>query len=121
MSRSFRQNLSSILNLLRYRFFVPAGLLIYLVGSAVALSYPERWPADLFFWGLLGIGCSLVAVEAFNEYFDSQSGNDRVFSISQAKPASRWVLWTGFVALVLAAAMGLLLWSWRQARAARRS
>jgi len=105
-----------LLRLIRYRFLVVAGLLPYLAGSAAArgMEGAGRW--DLFLIGLLGIGCSLVAVEAFNEYFDSHTGNDTVFSRSRAEPLPRRIFWLACLALGLAGAAGLWLTHLRDAR-----
>lgn len=104
-----------LLRLIRYRFLVVAGLLPYLAGSAAACGTERAGRWDLFLIGLLGIGCALVAVEAFNEYFDSHTGNDTVFSRSRVEPLPRRVLWLACVALGLSGAAGLWLTHLRDA------
>lgn len=106
---AIQSGLLSVLRLARYRFLVLAGLLPYVVGSLAALGPAQPWEPRLFLLGLLGIGAALVAVEAFNEYFDSRAGNDFVFAAEPHPPASRRVFWLGVAFLGLAAALGALL------------
>jgi 1,4-dihydroxy-2-naphthoate octaprenyltransferase len=54
----------------------------------------------------------VVGVEAFNEYFDSRMGTDRVFNPRDLPPMSDWVLWLGVAGFAGALAIGLFL-TWR--------
>jgi len=70
-------------SLVRYRFFLFAGLFPYFAGQA--LAYHEHAAFNhLYFWlGFLGVILVLIGVELFNEYFDAKEGGDRVFSLEQ--------------------------------------
>jgi 1,4-dihydroxy-2-naphthoate octaprenyltransferase len=70
----------NLIRLIRYRFFLFAGLLPYLLGQVVAFSERGAFLWVRFWWGLGGIILILVAVELFNEYFDTKEGGDRIFS-----------------------------------------
>jgi 1,4-dihydroxy-2-naphthoate octaprenyltransferase len=52
---------------------------------------------------------SVIGVEAFNEYFDSRMGTDRVFNPDDVPPMSDLVLWLGIAAFAGALAVGLYL------------
>jgi 1,4-dihydroxy-2-naphthoate octaprenyltransferase len=95
--------------LVRYRFFLYAGLLPYLLGAAWAYGVEHSFKPGIFWLGLMGILLSVVGVEAFNEYFDSRMGTDRVFNPSDEAPISDAVLWLGIAAFAAAAAVGLWL------------
>ncbi|HKM64855.1 MAG TPA: prenyltransferase [Acidisphaera sp.] len=95
--------------LVRYRFFLYAGLLPYLLGAAWAYRVAHHVDAGVFWTGLLGIGLSVVGVEAFNEYFDSKMGTDRVFDPRDLPPMSDAVFWLGVAGFAGAAAIGLYL------------
>lgn len=82
---AFPINLMSLIRLIRYRFFLFAGVLPYLLGQAVAFNIRGDLNWSRFWWGFAGIFFVLVAVELFNEYFDAKEGGDRIFS--QEKPA----------------------------------
>jgi len=98
----------NLIKLIRYRFFLFAGLLPYFLGQAVAINIQGKlnW---LHFWlGFAGIFLVLVAVELFNEYFDAKEGGDRIFSKEQPEiPA--WFFKLGILALAFAFAVGLYL------------
>ena len=96
-------------SLVRYRFFLYAGLLPYLLGAAWAWAILETFSAGLFWTGLAGIVLSVIGVEAFNEYFDSRMGTDRVFDPEDTPPMSDTVLWLGLCAFAGALAVGLYL------------
>ena len=96
-------------SLVRYRFFLYAGLLPYLLGAAWAWAILGSFDAGLFWTGLGGILLSVVGVEAFNEYFDSRMGTDRVFDPEDTPPMSRAVLRLGLAAFAGALAIGLYL------------
>jgi 1,4-dihydroxy-2-naphthoate polyprenyltransferase len=98
-----------VLSLVRYRFFLYAGLLPYLLGAAWAYGIAGVFDAPVFWGGLAGVVLSVVGVEAFNEYFDSRMGTDRVFDPSDAPPMSSAILWLGVAAFAGALAVGLYL------------
>jgi 1,4-dihydroxy-2-naphthoate octaprenyltransferase len=93
----------------RYRFFLYAGLLPYLLGAAWAYAVAGTFDATLFWSGLGGVVLAVVGVESFNEYFDSQMGTDRVFNPQDLPPMSAWVLWLGIGAFAGALAVGVYL------------
>ena len=95
--------------MIRYRFFLYAGLLPYLLGAAWAYGMAGVFVAEIFWLGLLGVLLSVVGVEAFNEYFDSRMGTDRVFNPDDLPPMSDWVLWLGIAAFAGALAAGVYL------------
>jgi 1,4-dihydroxy-2-naphthoate polyprenyltransferase len=104
-----RGRLLRILSLVRYRFFLYAGLLPYLLGAAWAYSIVGAFNGVFFWSGLAGIVFAVIGVEAFNEYFDSRMGTDRVFNPADAPPISNWVLWLGVAAFAGALAVGAYL------------
>jgi 1,4-dihydroxy-2-naphthoate octaprenyltransferase len=67
-------------NILRYRFFLFAGILPYLLGQAIAFNTNNSLNWRVFWLGFLGISLALAAVELLNEYFDAKEGGDRIFS-----------------------------------------
>jgi len=98
----------NIVKLIRYRFFLFAGLLPYFLGQAVAINIQGKlnW---LHFWlGFAGIFLVLVAVELFNEYFDAKEGGDRIFSQQQPE-IPPWFYKLGILALGLAFIIGFYL------------
>ncbi len=103
------RRLLRILSLVRYRFFLYAGLLPYLLGAAWAYAIGGRFDAAIFWAGLAGVVLAVVGVEAFNEYFDSRIGTDRVFNPQDAPPMADWVLWLGVTAFAGAFAVGAYL------------
>jgi 1,4-dihydroxy-2-naphthoate polyprenyltransferase len=98
-----------VLSLVRYRFFLYAGLLPYLLGAAWAYGMAGIFHAPLFFSGLAGVVMSVLGVEAFNEYFDSRMGTDRVFDPEDSPPMSAAVLWLGVIAFATALGVGIYL------------
>ena len=98
----------NLIKLIRYRFFLFAGLLPYFLGQAVASSVQGKLNWLHFWWGFAGIFFVLVAVELFNEYFDAKDGGDRIFSQQQPEIPS-WFYKLGILALVLAFIIGLYL------------
>jgi 1,4-dihydroxy-2-naphthoate polyprenyltransferase len=98
-----------VFRLVRYRFFLYAGLLPYLLGAAWAYAVAGAFDAALFWSGLGGVVLSVIGVEAFNEYFDSRMGTDRVFNPDDVPPMSDLVLWLGIAAFAGALAVGLYL------------
>lgn len=98
----------NLLKLIRYRFFLFAGMLPYLLGQAIAFGSNEPFDRGLFWVGFTGIFLVLVAVEFFNEYFDAKYGGDRIFSPEQPKiPKSFFAF--GLLALGLGFIVGLYL------------
>ena len=95
--------------MVRYRFFLYAGLLPYLLGAAWAYGRAGTFDAIAFWSGLAGVVFAVVGVEAFNEYFDSRMGTDRVFNPDDLPPMSDAVLWLGIVAFAIAFAVGVHL------------
>lgn len=98
-----------IASFVRYRFFLYAGLLPYLLGAAWAYSVAGAFDAPVFWSGLGGVVLAVVGVEAFNEYFDAQMGTDRVFNPDDLPPMSAWVMWLGIAAFAGALAVGIYL------------
>ncbi|MBI3549965.1 MAG: prenyltransferase [Elusimicrobia bacterium] len=96
-------------SMVRYRFFLFAGLLPYLMGSAWAYGMEGAFKPGIFWLGLLGILFSVVGVETFNEYFDSRLGTDRVFNPSDEDPIPDWVLYAGVAGFACAFACGATL------------
>jgi 1,4-dihydroxy-2-naphthoate octaprenyltransferase len=101
-----------IASFVRYRFFLYAGLLPYLLGAAWAYSVAGAFDAPVFWSGLAGVVLAVVGVEAFNEYFDDRMGTDRVFNPDDVPPMSAWVMWLGIAAFAGAFAVGIYL-TWR--------
>ena len=100
------QRLLFVVSMVRYRFFLYAGLLPYLLGAAWAYAIAGRFDAPIFWSGLAGVVLAVVGVEAFNEYFDSRMGTDRVFNPDELPPMSDAVMWLGVAAFVGAFAVG---------------
>jgi 1,4-dihydroxy-2-naphthoate octaprenyltransferase len=98
-----------VLSLVRYRFFLYAGLLPYLLGAAWAYRITGHLDAAIFWSGLAGVALAVVGVEAFNEYFDARMGTDRVFNPQDLPPMSDWVLWLGVAGFAGALAIGIYL------------
>lgn len=98
----------NIFGLIRYRFFLFAGMLPYVLGQAIAYGLHGTINWSLSIWGFVGIFLVLIAVELFNEYFDAKEGGDRIFSPDDIKiPTYFFPL--GLSALALAFAVGLYL------------
>jgi len=103
------RRLVRIFSLVRYRFFLYAGLLPYLLGAAWAFAMAGAFDAALFWSGFGGVVLSVIGVEAFNEYFDARMGTDRVFNPDDLPPIARAVFWIGSVAFAAALAVGIYL------------
>jgi 1,4-dihydroxy-2-naphthoate octaprenyltransferase len=99
----------TIASFVRYRFFLYAGLLPYLLGAAWAYAMVGAFDAPLFWSGLGGIVLAVIGVESFNEYFDSRMGTDRVFNPDDLPPMSGWVLALGVAAFAGALLVGIYL------------
>jgi 1,4-dihydroxy-2-naphthoate octaprenyltransferase len=95
--------------MVRYRFFLYAGLLPYLLGAAWSYAMLGEFDAAMFWSGLGGVVMAVVGVEAFNEYFDSRMGTDRVFDPRDLPAMSDAVLWLGVAAFAAALAVGVYL------------
>ena len=98
----------NLIRLIRYRFFLSAGLCPYFLGQAVAFNIQKKLNWSYFWLGFAGIFLVLVAVELFNEYFDAKEGGDRIFSHEQPDIPD-WFLKLGILALGLAFVIGLYL------------
>ena len=106
---SLWQRLLRVCSMVRYRFFLYAGLLPYLLGTAWAYARLGAFDAALFWSGFGGVVLSVIGVEAFNEYFDSRMGTDRVFDPDDLPAMSDAVLWLGVAAFAGALAVGVYL------------
>jgi 1,4-dihydroxy-2-naphthoate octaprenyltransferase len=106
------QRLWHVFSLVRYRFFLFAGLLPYLLGAAWAFTSSAQFEPALFWSGLGGVGLSVIGVEAFNEYFDAREGTDRIFNPADVPPIAQAVFWIGVVAFAAALSVGGYL-AWR--------
>jgi len=95
--------------MVRYRFFLYAGLLPYLLGAAWAWAIAGRFDAPIFWSGLAGVVLAVIGVEAFNEYFDARMGTDRVFDADGPQPVAKTTFWIGTLAFAGALAVGLYL------------
>ena len=98
----------NLIRLIRYRFFLFAGMLPYFLGQAVAFGSENSLNISLGLWGLAGVFSVLVAVELFNEYFDAKVGGDRIFSQEQPD-IPNYFFPLGILALALGFAVGLYL------------
>lgn len=107
--RSPWRRLLLVLSLVRYRFFLYAGLLPYLMGAAWAHAMVGVFDAAVFWSGLAGVVLAVIGVESFNEYFDDRMGTDRVFNPADLPPMSALVLWLGIAAFAAALAVGIYL------------
>lgn len=96
-------------SLVRYRFFLYAGLLPYLLGAAWAYGVERTFKPGAFWLGFLGIFLSVAGVEAFNEYFDARLGTDRVFNPSDDESVPEWMLRAGAASFAAAALIGFRL------------
>lgn len=98
-----------VITLVRYRFFLFAGLMPYLLGAVWAYAHGHHFHAQLFSLALGGVALSVIGVEAFNEYFDARLGTDRVFDPRDAPPMARGVFWLGAAAFAAALGVGAYL------------
>jgi 1,4-dihydroxy-2-naphthoate octaprenyltransferase len=98
-----------VLSLVRYRFFLYAGLLPYFLGAAWAYRMTGHLDGAIFWSGLGGVALAVIGVEAFNEYFDSRMGTDRVFNPVDLPPMSNLVMWLGVAGFAGALAVGIYL------------
>ena len=98
-----------VIAMVRYRFFLYAGLLPYLLGAAWAYAMAATIDVPMFWSGLGGVIFAVIGVEAFNEYFDARMGTDRVFNPRDLPSISDGVFWIGVGAFALALAVGIYL------------
>ena len=103
------RRLVRVFAMVRYRFFLYAGLLPYLLGAAWAYAIAGAFDPALFWSGLGGVILSVIGVEAFNEYFDARMGTDRVFNPEDVPPIAQAVFWIGTAAFAGALAVGAYL------------
>jgi 1,4-dihydroxy-2-naphthoate octaprenyltransferase len=103
------RRLLRVIALVRYRFFLYAGLLPYLLGAALAYAIAGSFDVAIFWSGLGGVVLAVIGVEAFNEYFDARMGTDRVFNPKDLPPISDGVFWLGVAAFAGALAVGIYL------------
>jgi 1,4-dihydroxy-2-naphthoate octaprenyltransferase len=109
LAPSAAQRLMRVFGMVRYRFFLYAGLVPYLLGAAWAFAMAGTFDAPAFWSGLGGVILSVIGVEAFNEYFDARMGTDRVFDSRDIPPIARAVFWIGTAAFTAALAVGAYL------------
>lgn len=107
--RSTSSRLVRIVVMVRYRFFLYAGLLPYLLGAAWAYAMAGTIDVPIFWSGLGGVVLAVIGVEAFNEYFDARMGTDRVFNPTDLPPVTQVVFWIGVAAFSGALAVGIYL------------
>jgi len=108
MSFLVHVKLMSLLRLIRYRFFLFAGLLPYFLGQAVAYGLNDTFSWNYFWLGFAGIFFVLMAVEFFNEYFDAKEGGDRIFSKEEVTIPTSFFIY-GVLSLGIAFLFGLYL------------
>ncbi len=109
VTRSAAQRLLQVVTMVRYRFFLYAGLMPYLLGAAWAFGVQGRFDSAIFLSGLIGVALAVVGVESFNEYFDARLGTDRVFNSADLPAISDSVFWLGVLAFAGALCVGLYL------------
>ncbi|MBW8002385.1 MAG: prenyltransferase [Planctomycetes bacterium] len=98
----------NLIRLIRYRFFLFAGLLPFFLGQAIAFGLHGALNWIQFWVGFTGILFILIAVEFFNEYFDAKEGGDRIFSLEEVNiPKSFFAF--GISAVFAAFLIGLYL------------
>lgn len=106
MDRTIMSVLKRIIKVIRYRFFIFAGIFPYLLGQITAFSAKRFLNWQNFWLGFLGIILVLIGVEFFNEYFDAKSGGDRVFLKEKPKIA-HYFYPLGILVFILAFFIGL--------------
>ena len=99
-----------VASVVRYRFFLYAGLLPYFLGGAWAYGIEKTFNLPVFCLGLFGIFLSVVGVESFNEYFDAKMGTDRVFNPDAEEDIPEWMFTLGVGAFAVAAIGFYLAW-----------
>jgi 1,4-dihydroxy-2-naphthoate octaprenyltransferase len=83
-------------------------MLPYFLGQVVAFNIRGALNWFYFWWGFAGIVLVLVAVELFNEYFDTTYGGDRIFS-QEKLDIPNYFFALGILAVGLAFTVGLYL------------
>jgi len=106
---SLGHRLTRVFTLVRYRFFLFAGLLPYLLGAAWASGMAGTFNVAMFWSGLGGVVLAVIGVEAYNEYFDARMGTDRVFNPHDVPPVTDAVFWSGTAAFAAALVVGVYL------------
>ena len=106
-----RARLVRVVAMVRYRFFLYAGLMPYLLGAAWAYAIGGTLDVAMFWSGLGGVVLAVIGVEAFNDYFDARLGTDRVFDPEGGAPVPDAVFWVGVVAFAGALGVGIYLTS----------
>jgi 1,4-dihydroxy-2-naphthoate octaprenyltransferase len=101
-------SIKNLIKLIRYRFFLFAGILPYFLGQVVAFNIKGMVNWSYFWWGFAGIFLVLVAVELFNEYFDAKDGGDRIFC-QEETDIPNYFFTLGISTLGLAFIIGLYL------------
>lgn len=97
-----------LFRLIRYRFFLFAGIFPYLLGQIIAWNANKTINWHYSWWGFLGVIFVLIGVELFNEYFDAKEGGDRIFLEEKPKiPDYFFIL--GVLVFVFAFFIGLYL------------
>ncbi|MCM8796225.1 MAG: prenyltransferase [Candidatus Omnitrophica bacterium] len=97
-----------IISLIRYRFFLFAGIFPYLLGQAIAFSFRKSLNWHYFCLGFLGIFLVLIGVEMFNEYFDAKEGGDRIF-LEEKPEVPDYFFILGILVFMLAFFIGVYL------------
>lgn len=97
-----------LFSLVRYRFFIFAGIFPFLLGQAAAFNFQNFLDWRCFWLGCLGILFVLIGVELFNEHFDAKAGGDRIFSHEPANIPS-YFFPLGIFVFFLAFLIGLYL------------
>lgn len=97
-----------IISLIRYRFFLFAGIFPFLLGQAIAFSFKKSLNWRYFWLGFLGIFLVLIGVELFNEYFDAKEGGDRIF-LKESPDIPDYFFPLGIFVFILAFLIGLYL------------
>ncbi len=100
--------LSRLIELIRYRFLLVAGLLPYGLGASIAFYTSGEFNLFLFLLGLVGLLFVLIGVEAFNEFFDWQMGTDRVFQLNP-KPVTYTTFLIGIAAFFVSLLVAIFL------------
>lgn len=96
-----------MLQTIRYRFLLFAGIFPYLLGSTVAFHATGSFHFSYFLLGLIGIALALVAVQVLNENFDIALGSEGAFT--SRKPSPILPLRAGVASSVIALAISLYL------------
>lgn len=97
-----------ILTLIRYRFLLFAGILPFILGNVVAMHVADRFYMSYFLFGFSGLIAVLVGIETFNEYFDSKTGGDRIFS-DDFRKVSTGIFVGGIISFTIAFFIALYL------------